>query len=73
MISKKTSKEERFSNILPVLRSKEEAREAYDKISKFYDYTEGIFEKKYINMALKQLKINKGEIILEIGFGTGYA
>jgi demethylmenaquinone methyltransferase/2-methoxy-6-polyprenyl-1,4-benzoquinol methylase len=61
------------SKILPVLRSKEEARVAYDRISKFYDYTEGIFEKKYINMALKELKIRKGEVILEIGFGTGNA
>ena len=61
------------SEVLPVLRSKEEAREAYDRISKFYDYTEGIFEKKYINMALKEFKIRKGEVILEIGFGTGNA
>ena len=61
------------SKILPVLRSKEEAREAYDRISKFYDYTEGIFEKKYINIALKEFKIRKGEVILEIGFGTGNA
>ena len=50
------------SKILPVLRSKEEAMEAYDRISKFYDFTEGIFEKKYINMALKELKIWKGEV-----------
>ena len=61
------------SNILPVSRSKEEAREAYDKISKFYDYTEGIFEKKYINMALRHLNIKEGEGALEIGFGTGNA
>ena len=58
---------------MPVLRSKEEARAAYDRISKFYDYTEGIFEKKYINIALKEFKIRKGEVILEIGFGTGNA
>ena len=61
------------SKILPVLRSKEEAREAYDRMSKFYDYTEGMFEKKYINIALKELKIRKEEVILEIGFGTGNA
>lgn len=61
------------SKILPVLRSKEEAIKAYDRISKFYDYTEGIFENRYISMALKELKIRKGEVILEIGFGTGNA
>ena len=61
------------SKILPILRSKEEARAAYDKLSKFYDYTEGIFEKKYINMALNELRVRKGEVILEIGFGTGNA
>ena len=61
------------SRILPVLRSKEEARAAYDRISKFYDCTEGVFEKKYINIALKEFKIRKGEVILEIGSGTGNA
>ena len=62
-----------YSNILPVSRSKTEAKDAYNKISKFYDYTEGIFEKKYTDMALKYLDIKQGEIVLEIGFGTGNA
>ncbi|MBM3707654.1 MAG: methyltransferase domain-containing protein [Actinobacteria bacterium] len=71
-ISKIKSKDN-CSNILPVLRSKEEAKETYDKISKFYDYTEEIFEKKYINMAIRYLDIKKGDVVLEIGFGTGNA
>jgi len=68
---KKNSKEN--FNILPVHRSKEQAIRAYNKISRFYDYTEGIFEKRYVNMALKQLEIKEGEKVLEIGFGTGNA
>jgi len=71
-ISKIKSKDN-CSNILPVLRSKEEAKETYDKISRFYDYTEGVFEKKYINMAIRYLDIKKGDVVLEIGFGTGNA
>lgn len=60
------------SKILRVYRSKEDAEKSYDRISKFYDYFAGIFEKKYREMALKQLSINEGEIALEVGFGTGY-
>ncbi len=56
-----------------VHRSKEEAKKSYDRISRFYDYTEGLFEKRYINIALGKLAIKPGEIVLEIGFGTGYA
>jgi len=73
MLSEKPKTKTNYLNILPVSRSRKEAREAYDKISKFYDFTEGIFEKKYINMALEQLYIKEGEVVLEIGFGTGNA
>ncbi len=62
-----------YSDILPVSRSKKEARESYDRLSRFYDYTEGIFEKKSINIALEHLNIKEGEEVLEIGFGTGNA
>ena len=58
--------------VLPVHRSKEEAKQFYDRISKFYDYVAGAFERKYATMALEQLSIQKGETVLEIGFGTGY-
>ena len=71
MLSAKPKTKVDYSGILPVSRTKKEARESYDRISRFYDYTEGIFEKKSINMALKHLNIKEGEVVLEIGFGTG--
>ncbi len=55
-----------------VYRTKAQAKESYDKISRFYDYFAGVFEKKYRNMALERLDIKKGETVLEIGFGTGH-
>ncbi len=58
--------------VLRVDRSKAQAKKAYDKISRFYDYFAGVFEKKYRNRALELLDIKKGEIVLEIGFGTGH-
>ena len=73
MLSAKPKTKVNYSDILPVSRSKKEARESYDRISRFYDYTEGIFEKNSINKALKHLNIKQGEIVLEIGFGTGNA
>jgi demethylmenaquinone methyltransferase/2-methoxy-6-polyprenyl-1,4-benzoquinol methylase len=41
-------------------------------MSSFYDYFAGVFEQKYRDMALKRLNIARGEIVLEIGFGTGH-
>jgi ubiquinone/menaquinone biosynthesis C-methylase UbiE len=58
--------------VLRVYRTKAQAKESYDKISRFYDYFAGVFEKKYRNMALERLNIERGEIVLEIGFGTGH-
>lgn len=59
-------------DILPVPRTKEEAEQAYDRISRCYDYTIGAFGRKYAKMALERLSIVAGESVLEIGFGTGY-
>jgi demethylmenaquinone methyltransferase/2-methoxy-6-polyprenyl-1,4-benzoquinol methylase len=58
--------------VLRVYRTKAQAKKSYDKISRFYDYFAGVFEKKYRNMALERLNLERGEIVLEIGFGTGY-
>ncbi|HAJ32203.1 MAG TPA: 2-heptaprenyl-1,4-naphthoquinone methyltransferase [Candidatus Atribacteria bacterium] len=58
--------------VLRVYRTKAQAKESYDKISRFYDYFAGVFEKKYRSMALERLDIKRGETVLEIGFGTGH-
>ena len=61
-----------LSHILPVPRSKQEAKQLYDRISRFYDYLTGAFERKYAEMALERLSVQEGETVLEIGFGTGH-
>ena len=58
--------------ILPVPRTKEEAKRSYDRISRYYDYLTGAFERKYAEMALERLSIVEGDTVLEIGFGTGH-
>ena len=57
--------------ILPVLRSKKEAKKFYDRVSRVYDYFIGTFERKYAETALRFLSIKEGETVLEIGFGSG--
>lgn len=64
--------EYRASDILPVPRTREEARQAYDRLSRIYDYTIGAFGRKYSAMALRRLSVTDGERVLEIGFGTGH-
>lgn len=56
--------------ISAVLRTKQEAKENYNKISRWYD-TISLPEKKYIEIGLQKLNVKENEKILEIGFGTG--
>ena len=58
-------------SILPVNRTRSQAKESYDKLSPFYDYFSGGLERSFRNKALERLHITDGEIVLEIGFGTG--
>ena len=59
------------TGILSVPRSKEEAKQFYDRISRVYDYLTGAFEQKYAEMAAERLSVQEGETVLEIGFGPG--
>jgi ubiquinone/menaquinone biosynthesis C-methylase UbiE len=63
---------ENATEISRVTRSKEEAKASYDRISKWYDILAGRFERKYRDAGLQKLNAQEGEIVLEIGFGTGH-
>jgi demethylmenaquinone methyltransferase/2-methoxy-6-polyprenyl-1,4-benzoquinol methylase len=56
-----------------VYRTREQARKSYDRISRWYDYVEGSWEKKLRVAGLAQLAAAPGEKILEPGFGTGHS
>ncbi|MFO8037510.1 MAG: methyltransferase domain-containing protein [Anaerolineales bacterium] len=60
-------------DIASVKRSKSEARDFYNAISKHYDTLATSSEKKHINAGLDMLAAQEGERVLEIGFGTGHA
>lgn len=68
----KQESKSRVPAILPVPRSKEQAKQTYDRISRFYDYLPGAFERKYAEIALERLSVQEGETVLEIGFGPGH-
>jgi demethylmenaquinone methyltransferase/2-methoxy-6-polyprenyl-1,4-benzoquinol methylase len=53
--------------------SHEEAKNSYNRISKWYDFISTQNEKKFIDIGLQKLSVNEGEMVLEFGFGTGYA
>jgi demethylmenaquinone methyltransferase/2-methoxy-6-polyprenyl-1,4-benzoquinol methylase len=61
------------SAILPVSRSKSDAKRFYDGISRIYDLFSGPFERKHVEEALALLSPEEGESVLEVGFGTGHA
>lgn len=58
--------------ILPVSRSKEQAKRFYDRISRVYDYLIGAFEQEYAETAVERLSVKEDETVLEIGFGPGH-
>jgi len=61
-----------MGDIKRVKRSKEEAKNSYNKMSKWYDLLAGYSEKRFRDVGLQTLNIQEGEKVLEIGFGTGH-
>jgi len=61
----------RSDTITRVTRSKDDARAFYSRISRLYDFSEGSFERKYIQLGMERLSVKEGEVVLEIGVGTG--
>lgn len=62
-----------MSDILRVTRSKDEARHAYDRMSRVYDVLTGGFENRARDVGLERLGVETGERVLEIGYATGRA
>ena len=58
-------------DILPVPRTKAEAKQAYDMLSRIYAYTLGLIRHNSAETALQRLSIMEEEAVLEVGFGTG--
>ncbi len=56
-----------------VVRSKQQAKSTYDRISRWYDILAGGFESRHRDTGIRTLAPDVGDVVLEIGFGTGHA
>ncbi len=62
-----------MSQISRVIRPRKQARSSYNRLSRWYDLMAGDFERKPRDAAIHKLAPGKGEVVLEIGCGTGQA
>jgi demethylmenaquinone methyltransferase/2-methoxy-6-polyprenyl-1,4-benzoquinol methylase len=67
----KEERERTLTQVLPVTRSKQEAKRSYDGLSGVYDYLSGPFEHRHTEKTIGLLSPGEGDLVLEIGFGTG--
>lgn len=54
-------------------RSKQDARQAYNRLSAWYDLLAAPSERKARELGLRLLDVHEGEVVLEVGSGTGHA
>lgn len=54
-----------------VTRSKAVAKASYDRMSRWYDMIASTSEWKFVKVGLDLLDVTEGEIVLDIGYGTG--
>lgn len=57
----------------PVTRTRAEARQAYDRASRWYRHVEEPFERRARGVGLVLLRVQPGERVLEVGSGAGGA
>ncbi len=58
-------------DMAPVERSREQARQTYDRIARWYDLMAAPFEGPHLRRMLELLEVRPGETALDVGFGTG--